>query len=237
MRLLSLAAPIAWTLVARQTLEPLALAAWNMSSYTQTRQNYDIMVMLRTLGIIMTNRRSLPLCSKQIHDLVTGGGLLYGDEMKGCSKCKLIKDLSFFYPDKSRKDGFTTWCKSCFSEYSRSEAGKAKIRKYKNSEKGREKVYAKHAKKRHTARARQAVYKAVKLGKLQPPHLLTCADCSGIAKEYHHTSYLPEDRLRVVPLCQPCHILRHNPNARVSPTSRGSPLIHFHPSTARTRNT
>lgn len=39
--------------------------------------------------------------------------------MKKCSKCLIEKDFSFFGKCKSSKDGMTTWCKGCFSEYNK----------------------------------------------------------------------------------------------------------------------
>lgn len=38
---------------------------------------------------------------------------------KFCNKCKQEKDLSKFHKNKTRKDGYSTWCKSCDKEYNR----------------------------------------------------------------------------------------------------------------------
>ena len=39
--------------------------------------------------------------------------------MKTCPKCKLEKELQFFYKDKQTSDGFTCWCKGCKINHSR----------------------------------------------------------------------------------------------------------------------
>ena len=46
--------------------------------------------------------------------------------MKTCSKCKIEYDLSFFYKDKSSKDGHRTNCKKCAQEYRDSVKEKSK---------------------------------------------------------------------------------------------------------------
>lgn len=56
-------------------------------------------------------------------------------------------------------------------------------------------------------RAGQAVYRAVRAGKLSPVRTLLCAKCGNPAKEYHHhNGYGREHWLDVVPLCIPCHV-------------------------------
>ena len=53
---------------------------------------------------------------------------------KTCPKCKTTKPLSQFGKDRSRKDGFTCWCKSCQhysnARYQQTEQGKANSRKH-----------------------------------------------------------------------------------------------------------
>ena len=49
--------------------------------------------------------------------------------MKHCSKCKAEKDLSDFSPNKRVKSGLASWCRTCVSEYNRSEPNKLKHRK------------------------------------------------------------------------------------------------------------
>lgn len=38
---------------------------------------------------------------------------------KMCTRCHAIKQHDEFYRDKSQKDGFATWCKTCESEYNK----------------------------------------------------------------------------------------------------------------------
>ena len=37
-------------------------------------------------------------------------------QTKICSHCNVSKDVSEFPKDKSRKDGFFSWCKDCFNK-------------------------------------------------------------------------------------------------------------------------
>jgi hypothetical protein len=47
---------------------------------------------------------------------------------------------------------------------------------------------------------------------LLPVRERTCIDCGKRASHYHHPSYAELHRLDVVPLCGPCHKLRHMSN-------------------------
>ena len=48
--------------------------------------------------------------------------------VKVCTKCKIEKELSEFYKDKSTKDGLTCKCKSCGKQYR--EANRENDKKY-----------------------------------------------------------------------------------------------------------
>lgn len=43
--------------------------------------------------------------------------LIFTMKNKKCPKCGLTKDIGEFYRSKSRRDGFTSWCKGCKEEY------------------------------------------------------------------------------------------------------------------------
>lgn len=61
---------------------------------------------------------------------------------KVCTKCEEKKSANGFHKDKSRRDGYSNWCKVCCKEYQQSEAGKKAYNqaneKYRQSDKGRE---------------------------------------------------------------------------------------------------
>jgi transcriptional regulator with XRE-family HTH domain len=58
--------------------------------------------------------------------------------------------------------------------------------------------------------ARLAVANAINHGKLHPASFYKCHGCDQQAQQWHHESYLPEDRLCVVPLCRSCHSSHHS---------------------------
>ena len=105
--------------------------------------------------------------------------------------------------------------------YKKSEYGKnvtyEQMKKYRQSEKGKD------AKKRYNARhpnqikAEKAVSNAIRSGKLPRPDTLQCMNCFRDAKQYHHPSYAPEDRLKVFPVCVGCHIKCHKHSSKAIP--------------------
>lgn len=56
-----------------------------------------------------------------------------------CTKCGIEYPATaeYFYRDKSRKDGLKSHCKRCCAVYQQSEKGKAVIRRYQRTEKGK----------------------------------------------------------------------------------------------------
>lgn len=64
--------------------------------------------------------------------------------------------------------------------------------------------------------AHRAVMDAVKVGTLLPAKSYKCHGCDSMAQQYHHESYLPSNRLCVVPLCRKCHRRHHTGRARLA---------------------
>ncbi len=60
---------------------------------------------------------------------------------KDCTKCKINKDLSCFYPSSSKPSGYHSWCKDCeiayTKEYLKSERGREKVNNWRKSETGK----------------------------------------------------------------------------------------------------
>lgn len=157
---------------------------------------------------------------------------------KTCRVCKQTKPFSEFHKNRSSKDGHINNCKVCrlirIKEYSQTEKGKARYKRYKQTEKGKatQKRYRQsdkgrkvdtRGKKRFGIRhpeqikAKKAVKRAIKTGKLPRPDTLLChyrlqhPDCEYHAKQYHHWhGYAPEHYLDIVPVCMKCHIKQHN---------------------------
>lgn len=148
-----------------------------------------------------------------------------------CPKCQQSKSASEFYKARIKKDGLSSYCKSCQRIYQRSAKAKAarkgREKLYRQTEKGkavqrkkREK-YEKTEKGKATKRARQkryyarhpnqlkaesAVNHAVQADKLPRPDTLLCHYCPKPAQQYHHWhGYEPEHWLDVVSACIPCH--------------------------------
>ena len=142
---------------------------------------------------------------------------------KRCSHCKEIKPLSEFYKNRNGKDGLHLQCKTCkkqyMQQYRKTDKGKSAQRRYKQSQKGKvaSRRYEQSKKGRDTQkqyrlchperqRAKNAVNKAVRTGKLPRPDTLQCHYCPEQAKDYHHhKGYAPEHWLDVIPACRNCH--------------------------------
>lgn len=68
-----------------------------------------------------------------------------------------------------------------------------------------------HEHDRSAAGAGQAVYRAVRAGKMPHASTLPCKECGNPAREYHHhNGYAREHWLDVIPLCIPCHVKADN---------------------------
>lgn len=67
--------------------------------------------------------------------------LIFNMTEKKCPKCGMVKDIGDFYTCKSRRDGFTSWCKSCsnISHKNYVENNREHLREY-----DRMQYYAKH---------------------------------------------------------------------------------------------
>lgn len=63
--------------------------------------------------------------------------------------------------------------------------------------------------------ARQAVYRAIKAGRLVRPAACSSCGVDGRVQAHHHHGYAPEHRLDVVWLCPSCHVAadRQEPDA------------------------
>lgn len=128
-----------------------------------------------------------------------------GGSMKECWKCKLSKNISDFYKDKSKYDGICGQCKSCDKEsrYKNRAFNRAHYReverKYLRTEKGKSVAKASREKfvKKHplALKAHREVHNALKTG------LLTYCDCvfCGQKAQAHHPDYTKP--LDVIWLC------------------------------------
>lgn len=58
-------------------------------------------------------------------------------------------------------------------------------------------------------RAHAAVLRAIKEYRLPAVSTQKCVDCGAPATMYHHWSYEEQHHLDVLPVCRPCHRVRH----------------------------
>lgn len=152
-------------------------------------------------------------------------------EIKKCSKCKVLKDISCFHKNRCTRDGFRSECKDCVREYCKSDSGvsvrKKALNKWLNSEKGRNwhKNYIASgksaeacskwgkSKKGHKynynrviskdkSRANDSVRCAIKKGELIRPN--KCSVCGKKCRvQAHHSDY--KSKLDIIWVCQSCH--------------------------------
>lgn len=149
--------------------------------------------------------------------------------LKRCCRCKEWKELSEFFKDRTKPDGFDYRCKKCLidksKKYRQTEDGKATYTKYNNSKLGKltsrrymdthkDLLREKSAQARRDFPERMLAMRAVNnaiIGKRMPKASeLMCAhrgkNCKIVAKDYHHyKGYEPENWLNVVPVCRRCH--------------------------------
>lgn len=142
--------------------------------------------------------------------------------MKSCPKCKIEKQTSLFSKNKSRKDGFETWCKECKRSYERAYAATEKGRavkakskaKYWKTDKGKAVTARKNAKydakNRNKRRAHNAVYRAVNEGRLEKECCEMCDKRNEKSIHAHHDDYAKPLNIRW--LCSKHHSQWHVKN-------------------------
>lgn len=134
--------------------------------------------------------------------------------IKKCFKCLEMKPLTEFYKHKMMADGHLNKCKTC----NKNDVAKhrleniEKIRQYDRDrgklperiKSGAERKKAWRTEDLRRQKAHNAVYSAVKSGKLLRQPCCRCGEEKTVA---HHEDY---DRpLDIMWLCQPCHTQRH----------------------------
>lgn len=134
---------------------------------------------------------------------------------KRCTRCNQLRDLLSFQKRKASKDGLTSACKECLSEYDKKRANlphRVKARKkYAETEKG--KIAVAKAKKSWQERniikraAHIIVNNAIRDGKLKKQ---SCEKCGNKKVHAHHDDYTKP--LKVRWLCPKCHIEWHKQN-------------------------
>lgn len=131
-----------------------------------------------------------------------------------CTKCKIEKSEDEFYPDKKKKNGLQSWCKSCCynlnKEWVKNNSERRnevyrkwcknnleKIEKYKPKKREIDKINKRRYRKEHPElwienrkkywkNAYQIVYKALKTGKLKKK---PCEACGKKKAHAHHEDY------------------------------------------------
>ena len=147
---------------------------------------------------------------------------------KKCKRCNEVKPLALFYRADGCRGGYRPECKACFLARQREYRQRPEVRKYQSEYqktyrkasgfKERNRSYQKeYSQKPHVIMRRQkvsaahtVVNHAVRAGNLAAVATLDCVDCGNQAHDYHHHNGYDESRwLDIVPLCRPCHNVRH----------------------------
>lgn len=131
-------------------------------------------------------------------------------DSKICSKCGIEKPLTEFHKQQRNKDGLRHWCKECRRRYYQANRKQQGVydRKYYANHKNKRATYFKAyvAQFPERIKAKRAVERAVKAGKLIRPNRCSNPKCNKLCvPEGHHWSYLEEHWLDVKWLCKSCH--------------------------------
>ena len=136
---------------------------------------------------------------------------------KQCTKCKEIKLLEDFSPNKNGVHGRASNCKKCGAAYTRkyyyskpgaSKKAQERFKEWREKNRGKYRAaklknYYKHPHKTH---ASVAVNRAIRSGLMKR---LSCAICGEAQTEAHHFSYEKQHWLDVVFLCTEHHEEAH----------------------------
>lgn len=130
--------------------------------------------------------------------------------MKKCYKCNINREFSYFSKDKSRPDGLQSMCRSCRSEYHKSDSYKKSKFKYRRSDKGKESQLREHENHRNAYISTRRFNNKIQSGAIEKR--FRCSKCSTFSThiEAHHCDYdYPFD---VMWLCKKCHVDWHKNN-------------------------
>lgn len=139
-------------------------------------------------------------------------------QLRTCSKCGQSYPATtdyFYMRSEASRGGLEAQCKKCrrayFDARQHTATRKAVVKKYMQSEKGRDaaRISARKLRKIYPLKmkARSAISAATRTGKLPRAKTLKCQTCGKSAHEYHHyLGYAEEHWLDVIPLCRKCHM-------------------------------
>lgn len=139
--------------------------------------------------------------------------------IKECGKCHETKSVDEFHRNRTKKDGYTDWCKVCDS---------ARKRKWNSENAERRQFVAKHYNETHPESSKKAItkwaksnpqhygirkklFRAVASGKLVKPD--ACSECGTVGRVVgHHEDY--DKPLNVQWVCSRCHYAIHEEKRR-----------------------
>ncbi len=125
-----------------------------------------------------------------------------------CGHCKEDKAFSDYHKCKTTRTGYLTVCISCRKSqqqsYRKTDAGRAKDKRYNVSEKRSASLYRYWANNPERKAAQTKLTNAVRDGRLVNPQC--CDNCGSTHRiEGHHYSYDKDKQLDVFWLCKTCH--------------------------------
>ena len=138
---------------------------------------------------------------------------------KTCSICGETKEMSEFHVNKASNDGFKAMCRSCALERNRTwrDRNREHIKAYNAQRYATMTEYIKRAERKSAVRypqkvkARQAVYRKVKIGQFPPAWTMVCEVCeeAQAAHWHHHNGYDDKHLVDVMAICTACHGKEH----------------------------
>ena len=127
--------------------------------------------------------------------------------MKTCSKCGRTKKTEGFRKDKTKKDGFHNWCKSCHSAYKKEYYSRPEVKAAKIKYRKENLDYSRDLARKYRSKSENSIKLKARnaAGKHYKFNFSRCQKCGTLGKTEKHHWRGYEYPLSVLFLCMTCH--------------------------------